>query len=123
GPPLFAGRPKPGGSPAPSPAPVPSPIPVSECTGAVLLSEDFKQVDTSWSIADEAITIEDGKLKMKPQAGKRSGFIYPGRVFKDADYCLTIQSPNNLKEQSDPSSLAFFVFWGPTEPGIVSFCA
>jgi hypothetical protein len=105
--------PKPGGSPGPSTTPV------SECTGKVLLSDDFKQVDTSWGVSAEVVSVEDGKLKMKADPGGHSGFFYPGRLFKDADYCVTIQSPNNLKEQNDPSLVAGFLFWVQAEAGAV----
>jgi hypothetical protein len=65
------------------------------------------------------VSVEDGKLKMKADPGGHSGFFYPGRLFKDADYCVTIQSPNNLKEQNDPSLLAGFLFWVQAEAGAV----
>ena len=100
----------PGGSPGPSPAPV------SECTGKVLMSDDFKQVDTSWGVSAEVVSVEDGKLKMKSEPGGHAGFSYPGRLFKDADYCVTIQSPNNLKD--DPNLFAGFVFWWQEEAGV-----
>jgi hypothetical protein len=84
---------------------------VSECTGKALLADDFKQVDSSWGVSAEVVSVEDGKLKVKAQAGGHSGFGYSGRLFKDADYCVTVQSPNNLKDPNDPSLLAGFVFW------------
>jgi hypothetical protein len=111
GAPFFAARPKPGGSPGPSP------VPVSECTGKVLLSDDFKQVDSSWGVSAEVVSVEEGKLKVKAKPGGHAGFVYPDRLFKDADYCVTIQSPNNLKEQRDGSLLAFFIFWVRQEAG------
>ena len=97
--PLFAGG-------APTAAPV-----VSDCKGKVLLSDDFKQVDDSWKVAPEKATVEDHKLKVKADPGGFYGFSYGGRKFGEADYCVTVQSPNNLKDVNSPDLLAGLLFW------------
>jgi hypothetical protein len=108
---LFAGGPAPAPVPKPAPAPAPTPVASSGCTGKVLLSDDFRQVDDSWSADSDQVTVEDGKVKVKPDINGHYGFGYNGQSFDDADYCVTVQSPNNVKDVNDPNLLAGLLFW------------
>jgi len=102
-------------APAPSPAPAPAPAPAAAagCTGKVLLSDDFRQVDDSWAVDpdSDAVTVEDGKVKVKAEANGHYALLYNGQPFEDADYCVTIQSPRNLKDLNDTNVMAGLVFW------------
>jgi GYF domain 2 len=113
--PLFAGgpAPKPAPTPAPAPAPAPTPAPAAAagCTGKVLLSDDFRQVDDSWGVVSDAVSVEDGKVKVKVDPNGHYGFGYNGQSFDDADYCVTVQSPNNAKDINDSNLLAGMLFW------------
>ena len=110
--PLFAGGPAPAPSPGPKPGPV-APAAAAECTGKVLLSDDFRQIDDSWGTEpdSDAVTIEDGKVKVKSNANGTYRLVYNGQTFDDADYCLTVQAPNNLKDANDSVVLAGLIFW------------
>ncbi len=83
----------------------------SGCSGKVLLSDDFKQVDDSWGAEPGKVAVEDHKVKVKADAGGGYGFTYAGQKFGDADYCVTVQSPNNLKDVNSSASLAGLIFW------------
>jgi len=50
-------------------------------------------------------------VKVKADPNGHYGFGYNGRNFDNADYCVTIQSPNNLKNADDPNLLAGLLFW------------
>ena len=111
---LFTAAAPPAPAPAPKPAPTPSPTPVAAgCTGKVLLSDDFRQVDDSWGVeADsDAVTVEDGKVKVKSDPNGVYQLVYNGQLFDDADYCVTVQSPNNVKDVNDTTVLAGLIFW------------
>jgi hypothetical protein len=119
--PLFAGGPTPAPAPAPTPkpgpapapAPTPSPLAAGGCTGKVLMIDNFRQIDDSWGVeADsDAVMVEDGKVKVKSNPSGIYRLIYNGQQFDDADYCVTVQAPNNLKDASDSVVLAGLVFW------------
>jgi hypothetical protein len=119
--PLFAGgsaptpapapKPAPTPTPTPAPAPTPSPAAASGCTGKVLLSDDFRQVDDSWGTVPESVSVEDGKVKVKTDANGHYGFGYNGQSFDNADYCVTVQNPNNATDINDTNLLAGLLFW------------
>ena len=110
--------------PVPPPSPVvtpakptlPTPTPVTAdagCTGKVLLSDDFRQVDDSWGVdqgTDEVI-VEDGKVKVKPNPLAHFKILYNGQLFDDADYCVTVQNPTHMVNSTDSNLLAGLVFW------------
>jgi hypothetical protein len=101
-------------APAPAPAPTPAPTPVAAgCTGKVLMSDDFRQIDDSWGVeADsDAVSVEDGKVKVKSSPNGTYKLVYNGQQFDDGDYCVTVQAPNNLKDVNDTSVLAGLIFW------------
>jgi hypothetical protein len=117
---LFTAAPP---TPAPKPAPTPSPTPVaSGCTGKVLLADDFRQVDDSWGVesGSDAVTVEDGKVKVKVDPNGLSTLVYNGQLFDDADYCLTIQTPNNVKDTKDTDVLAGMIFWAQDDSNFYS---
>ena len=99
--PLFAGGPTPG----------PAPSADSGCNGKVLLSDDFKEADSSWGASPEKVSVEEHKVKVKTDPNGHTGFAYSGQNFGDADYCVTVQSPNNLKDVNDSNLLAGLLFW------------
>ena len=96
---------------AAGPTPTPTPAADTGCNGKVLLSDDFKEVDASWGASSEKVSVEEHKLKMKTDSNGHTGFAYSGQNFGDADYCVTVQSPNNLKDVNDPNLLAGLLFW------------
>jgi len=111
---ILAGGPVPAPAPAPAPPPAPTPNPVAAgCMGKVLLSDDYRQVDDSWGVAEgsDSVTVEDGKVKIKPDPNGTYKLLYNGQPFDDADYCVTVQAPNNLKDVNDTVVLAGLVFW------------
>jgi hypothetical protein len=88
---------RPGSAPAASPA-GPTPVAAGGCTGKVLLSDDFRQVDDSWGAdaSSDAVTVEDGKVKIKADVNSGYTVIYGGLTFDDAQICVTAQVPRKL---------------------------
>jgi hypothetical protein len=80
------------------------------CKGKKLLfSDDFREVDASWATNGDAITVEEGRVKIKasPDAGYR--VLYGGALFDDADICVTVRMPSNVNDAGSAS--AGIIFW------------
>ncbi len=84
--------------------------PALACKGdKTLFSDDFKQVDTSWGFDSPDVTVEEGKVKVKPQSDISNLLIYKAILFTDADYCITVRTPNNLTDADN--TMAGSLFW------------
>ena len=80
------------------------------CKGSkVLFSDDFRQVDDSWGAQGDAVTIEDGKVKVKAGPSNAFRLKYGGTLFDDADVCATLRMPNDVKSDTEP--YAGIIFW------------
>ena len=84
--------------------------PAFACKGSkVLFSDDFKQVDSSWGFDSPDVQVEEGKVKVKPQPDISNLLIYKGILFGDADYCITVRTPNLLSDHDN--TMAGPIFW------------
>jgi hypothetical protein len=84
--------------------------PASACGGGkALFSDDFKQVDASWGFDSPDVQVEEGKVKVKPQPDISNLLVYKGLLFGDADYCLTVRTPNKLGDNDN--TMAGPIFW------------
>ena len=86
--------------------------PALACKGPnVLFQDDFRQIDDSWDVDlhADAVTIEDGKAKVKADPSAGYTVLYGGLIFDDADLCVTVQVPR----QTENGALAAAgpVFW------------
>ena len=77
--------------------------------GKVLFSDDFKQVDSSWGFDSPDVQVEDGKVKVKPQPDISNLLVYKAILFTNADYCLTVRTPNKLTDNDN--TMAGPIFW------------
>ena len=84
--------------------------PVQACKGSkVQFTDDFRQVDSSWGVDPDAVSVEDGKVKIKPDATSNYVVLYKGPKFVDADLCVTIQIPALFGGRTELRAGA--VFW------------
>jgi hypothetical protein len=68
--------------------------PAQACKGSkVQFTDDFRQVDSSWGVDPDAVSVEDGKVKIKADPTSNYIVLYKGPKFIDADLCVTIQTP------------------------------
>jgi hypothetical protein len=84
--------------------------PALACKGKkTLFSDDFREVDASWATDGDSITVEEGRAKIKanPDAGYR--VLYGGALFDDADICVTVRMPSDVREAGSAS--AGLIFW------------
>jgi hypothetical protein len=84
--------------------------PALACKGdKVLFSDDFKQVDSSWGFDSPDVSVEEGKVKVKPQPDISNLLVYKGILFTNADYCITVRTPNSLSDNDN--TMAGPIFW------------
>jgi len=84
--------------------------PALACKGdKVLFSDDFKQVDSSWGFDSPDVTVEEGKVKVKPQPDISNLLVYKAILFGNADYCITVRTPNSLSDSDN--TMAGPLFW------------
>ena len=105
----------------PAAAPPTAPAAAGACTGKVLLSDDFRQVDSSWGTdtSSDAVTVEDGKVKIKAAVNAGYTILYGGTVFGDAQICVTAQVP---RQSSKVAELAAGpVFWAEDYSNFFAF--
>jgi hypothetical protein len=106
------------GSKAP---PAAAPVAASDCTGKVLLSDNFRQVDSSWGTdaGSDAVTVEDGKVKIKADVNSGYTILYSGLTFDDAQICVTAQVPKKLTKETELA--AGPVFWAEDYSNFYTF--
>ena len=84
--------------------------PALACKGdKILFSDDFKQVDSSWGFDSPDVTVEEGKVKIKPQPDISNLLIYKAILFGNADYCITVRMPNVMSDTDN--TMAGPIFW------------
>jgi hypothetical protein len=86
--------------------------PALACKGPnVLFQDDFRQIDDSWNVDPhaDAVTIEDGKVKVKADPSAGYTVLYGGLNFDDADLCVTVQVPRQTENGAQVA--AGPVFW------------
>jgi hypothetical protein len=84
--------------------------PALACKGSkVQFTDDFRQVDSSWTADPDAVSVEDGKVKIKADAGLDYLVIYKGPKFTEADLCVTVQMPSVYGGRTQLGAGA--VFW------------
>ena len=84
--------------------------PAWACKGSkTLFTDDFQQVDASWGLDAPDVTVEDGKVKVKPQPNISNLLIYKGLNFGESDLCMTVRMPNTVS--NNDNTMAGPVFW------------
>ena len=53
--------------------------------GDVLYEDNFTNLDPSWGIAGERLSVEDNKLTLKPASNTTQSVLNQSHVFDDAD--------------------------------------
>lgn len=79
--------------------------------GKVLLSDDFREIDYKWGVEKDnpAVSVEDGKVKVKPREDRRFQFVYGDARFDDAEICVTAQFPRTVENAADV--IGGVIFW------------
>ncbi len=79
----------------------------SECKGQVLYEDNFATMDPAWGEANANLSVNNGRLTIKPEASKRYITINQANVYEDMNACLRA----TLTKSDDPSWAGGFVFW------------
>ena len=84
--------------------------PALACKGKnVQFTDAFRQVDKSWGVDPDAVSVEDGKVKIKADPTSNYVVLYKGPKFVDADLCVTVQIPTLFGGRAELRAGA--VFW------------
>jgi hypothetical protein len=86
--------------------------PALACKGPIIMfQDDFRQIDDSWNVDPhaDAVSVEDGKVKVKADPSAGYTVLYGGLIFDDADLCVTVQVPRET--QNGAQAVAGPVFW------------
>jgi hypothetical protein len=84
--------------------------PALACKGKnVQFTDEFRQVDKSWGVDPDAVSVEDGKVKIKADPTSNYVVLYKGPKFVDADLCVTVQIPTLFGGRAELRAGA--VFW------------
>ena len=85
--------------------------PAFACKGKnTLFSDDFREVDDSWNSDAAVVSVEDGRVKIKPQVNVGNTILYPVTAFDTMDYCVTIRMPNKVEATNDATE-GGMIFW------------
>ena len=74
--------------------------------GDILYEDDFTNLDPSWGIAGDILSVKNGKLVLKPVANTTQSVINEANVFEDADIQLDVSL-----SAGDPSIPGGLIFW------------
>jgi hypothetical protein len=58
---------------------------LSAVEGEILYEDNFSNLDPSWGISSERLSVEDGKLTIKPSPNTTQSILNQSHVFDDAD--------------------------------------
>ncbi|WP_406857915.1 hypothetical protein ABEG18_09970 [Alsobacter sp. KACC 23698] len=88
--------------------------PALACKGKLIFSDNFREVDSSWRYdGDPSVSVEDGKVKVKPSANETRNLLYRGVSLDEAEICVT------LKTSSDaPEAGAGILFWAQDDSNL-----
>lgn len=95
--------------------------PALACKGpATLFSDDFREVDESWGVEGDSVTVDEGRVVIKPDANTMYKLLYSGTDLENMDYCVTVRMPNNTPEDTR-GSMAGMVFWAQDYSNLFAF--
>src|ERR1700675_5044202 len=79
---------------------------LSAVAGEILYEDKFTNLDPSWGVPGERLSVEDGKLTLKPAPGTTQSILNQANVFDDADIRVDVILPTG--DASVPGGL---IFW------------
>ena len=90
---------------------------LSAVEGEILYEDNFSNLDPSWGIYSERLSIEDGKLTIKPSPNTTQSILNQSHVFDDADIRIEVVTPRG--DANVPGGL---IFWAKDHSNFYCFC-
>ena len=95
--------------------------PALACKGdKTMFSDDFREIDESWGVEGDSVSVDDGRVVIKPDANTMYKLLYSGADLENMDYCVTVRMPNNTPEDTR-GSMAGMVFWAQDYSNLFAF--
>ena len=95
--------------------------PALACKGPkTLFSDDFREIDESWGVEGDSVTVDEGRVVIKPDANTMYKLLYSGTELESMDYCVTVRMPNNTPDDTR-GSMAGMVFWAQDYSNLFAF--
>src|ERR1700720_4644289 len=85
--------------------------------GEILYEDNFTNLDPSWGIPGERLSVQDGKLTLKPAPGTTQSILNQANVFDDADIRVDVILPTG--DASVPGGL---IFWAKDRSNFYCLC-
>ena len=87
--------------------------PAFACKGKnTLFSDDFREVDESWGVDAAAVSVDGGRVVIKPDASRAYKILYPTTSFDSFDFCVSVRMPNNVHVTNPTGdATAGLIFW------------
>src|SRR6266478_8883547 len=85
--------------------------------GEILFEDNFTNLDPSWGIPGERLSVEDGKLTLKPAPDTTQSILNQANVFDDADIRVEVILPAG--DASVPGGL---IFWAKDHSNFYCLC-
>jgi glucose/mannose transport system substrate-binding protein len=85
--------------------------------GEVLYQDNFTNLDPSWGIPGERLSVQDGKLTLKPAPDTTQSILNQANVFDDADISVEVILPAG--DSSVPGGL---IFWAKDHSNFYCLC-
>jgi glucose/mannose transport system substrate-binding protein len=90
---------------------------LSAVAGEILYEDKFTNLDPSWGIPGERLSVEDGKLTLKPAPDTTQSILNQANVFDDADIRVEVILPAG--DASVPGGL---IFWAKDHSNFYCLC-
>jgi glucose/mannose transport system substrate-binding protein len=90
---------------------------LSVAAGEILYQDKFASLDPSWGMPSERLSVEDGKLTLKPTPDTTQSILNQANVFDDADIRVDVILP-----AGDPSVPGGLIFWAKDHSNFYCLC-
>ena len=90
---------------------------LSVVASEILYEDKFTNLDPSWGVPGERLSVEDGKLTLKPAPDTTQSILNQANVFDDADIRVEVILP-----AGDPNVPGGLVFWAKDHSNFYCLC-
>src|ERR1700686_711593 len=90
---------------------------LSALAGEILYEDNFANLDPSWGTPSERLSVNDGKLTLKPVPNTTQSILNQANVFEDADIRVEVNMPAG--DVNVPGGL---IFWAKDHSNFYCLC-
>ena len=83
----------------------------------ILYQDNFTNLDPSWGVAGERLSVENNKLTLKPASNTTQSVLNQSHVFDDAD--ISVEVITSAGDENVPGGL---IFWAKDQSNFYCLC-